>query len=406
MALFNLTDIAYKKEEGRYFFSFSGFSGGRNNYNPNLLRYPSDLGNTDKGHYMVFNIHVQAKTSYVANEDNRDPKSQIQKNREALRAEVGATNIGGAANMILDKMRSLAGVIDESSIPENVKKAAETFGGNIADKIPTGTKEEAQKFGKGVKQAVLPLNEATFLRTTKRTTDSIALYMPDTLVFEDRQNFTDLKLGGELATLGAAGATVLNDAGVGTKNFDAQALGKNATPFIADFIADKVGKLAGINTTNALFASLVGAVKNPQLEMIYTSPAFRSFSFEFMFYPRSEKEAKEVQAIIQRLRFHQAPEILSGSAGYFMVPPSEFDIEFRYNGEVNPNIPKISTCVLTSVNVDYAPNGFRAYEVPNQNKPEMGSTGMPVGIRVNLTFQELEIMTKFNYRDKTNRREV
>jgi hypothetical protein len=410
MALFNLTDIAYKKEEGRYFFSFSGFSGGRNNYNPNLLRYPSDLGNTDKGHYMVFNIHVQKKTSYVANEDKGDPKSQIQKNREALRAEVGATNIGGAANMILDKMRSLAGVINSSipdiPIPENVKKAAETFGGNIADKISPGTKEEAQKFGKGVKQAVLPLDEATFLRTTKRTTDSIALYMPNTLVFEDRQIFTDISLGGELATLGAAGATVLNDAGVGTKSFDAQALGKNATPFIADFIADKVGKLAGINTTNAIFASLVGAVKNPQLEMIYTSPAFRSFSFEFMFYPRSEKEAKEVQDIIQRLRFHQAPEILSGSAGYFMVPPSEFDIEFRYNGEVNPNIPKISTCVLTSVNVDYAPNGFRAYEVPGENKPEMGSTGMPVGIRLNLSFLELEIMTKFNYRDKTNRREV
>jgi hypothetical protein len=402
MALFNLTDISYTKQtDGRIIFGILG----EDNYNPNLMRYPADLGSLDKGHYMVFNIHVQAKTSYVANNDERDPKSQIQKNREALRAEVGATNIGGAANMILDKMRSLAGVI-ESSIPENVKKAAETFGGNIADKIPTGTKEEAQKFGMGVKQSVLPLSEATFLRTTKRTTDSIALYMPNTLVFEDRQNFTDLQLGGELATLGAAGATVLSDAGVGTKNFDAQALGRNATPFIADFIAGKVGALAGINTTNAIFASLIGAVKNPQLEMIYTTPEFRNFSFEFMFYPRSEKEALEVQNIIQRLRFHQAPEILAGSAGYFMVPPSEFDIEFRYNGHINPNIPKISTCVLTSVNVDYAPGGFRTYEVPNQNKPAMGATGMPVGMRVNLTFRELEIMTKRNYANETNRRRV
>jgi hypothetical protein len=116
-----------------------------------------------------------------------------------------------------------------------------------------------------------------------------------------------------------------------------------------------------------------------------------------MFYPRSEKEAKEVQSIIQRLRFHQAPEILSGSGGYFMVPPSEFDIEFHYNGEENPNISKISTCALTSISVDYAPNGFRAYEVPGENSPILGSTGMPVGIRLNLTFQELEIMTKRNY---------
>jgi hypothetical protein len=155
--------------------------------------------------------------------------------------------------------------------------------------------------------------------------------------------------------------------------------------------------ILGASSATALFASAFGLVKNPQLELLYTSPDFRQFAFEFMFYPRSEKEAKEVQSIIQRLRFHQAPEILSGSGGYFMVPPSEFDIEFHYNGEENPNISKISTCALTSISVDYAPNGFRAYEVPGENSPILGSTGMPVGIRLNLTFQELEIMTKRNY---------
>jgi hypothetical protein len=121
-----------------------------------------------------------------------------------------------------------------------------------------------------------------------------------------------------------------------------------------------------------------------------------------MFYPRSEKEALDVQKIIQRLKFHQAPEIMTGTAGYFMVPPSEFDIEFYYNGEVNPNISPISTCALTGVAVDYAPNGFRSYEVPGENTPELGKTGMPVAIRLDLTFREMEIMTKFNHsRDET-----
>jgi len=164
-----------------------------------------------------------------------------------------------------------------------------------------------------------------------------------------------------------------------------------------------LGGIIGQNSTTSLFATLFGAVKNPQLELLYSTPEFRSFAFEFMFYPRSEKEAEEVQKIVQRLRFHQAPEILTGSAGYFMVPPSEFDIEFYYNGEVNPNIPKISTCALTSISIDYAPNGYRAYEVPGQISPKIGSTGMPVAMRVNLSFRELEIMTKFNYQDETNR---
>ena len=126
-----------------------------------------------------------------------------------------------------------------------------------------------------------------------------------------------------------------------------------------------------------------------------------------MLYPRSTKEAQQVQNILNRLRFHQAPEILGqgssgGLGGFFLVPPSEFDIKFYYNGRINPNIPKISTCVLTSIDTDYAPNGWAAYEVPSDvGNPSLGKTGMPVGIRLSLTFQETEIMTKDNFKDST-----
>ena len=113
-----------------------------------------------------------------------------------------------------------------------------------------------------------------------------------------------------------------------------------------------------------------------------------------MFYPRDERESREVLDIIELLQFHQAPEILEGTYGRFLVPPSEFDIEFYYNGEVNKNIPTVSTCVLESIDVDYAPNGFAAYETGNSNRPEKGGTGMPVGIRLDLGFKEVEILTK------------
>jgi hypothetical protein len=119
-----------------------------------------------------------------------------------------------------------------------------------------------------------------------------------------------------------------------------------------------------------------------------------------MFYPRDEKEAQEVQRILEILRFHQAPEVLTEGQGFFLVPPSEFDIQFYYNGKENDNIPKISTCVLDTIDVDYAPNGFAAYEVPGQNTPSVGKTGMPVAIRLSLGFKETEILTKENYRKK------
>jgi hypothetical protein len=125
-----------------------------------------------------------------------------------------------------------------------------------------------------------------------------------------------------------------------------------------------------------------------------------------MLYPRSSKEALEIHRILNRLRFHQAPELLQeGAAGglgaFFLVPPSEFDIKFYYNGRINPNIPPISTCVLTSIETDYAPNGWSAYEVPgNAGVPTLGKTGTPVGIKLSLVFQETEILTKQTYDDK------
>ena len=119
-----------------------------------------------------------------------------------------------------------------------------------------------------------------------------------------------------------------------------------------------------------------------------------------MFYPRDEREASEVQRILEMLRFHQAPEVLTEGQGFFLVPPSEFDIKFYYNGKINDNIPEISTCVLETIDVDYAPNGFSAYEVPGQTVPSKGKTGMPVAIRLTLGFKETEILTKENYRKK------
>jgi hypothetical protein len=79
-----------------------------------------------------------------------------------------------------------------------------------------------------------------------------------------------------------------------------------------------------------------------------------------------------------------------------MYPPSEFDISFYYNGTINPNIPKISTCVLTNIDTDYTPNGFAAYESYNDPTPRIGRTGMPVGVRMSLTFKETEYLTKNN----------
>jgi hypothetical protein len=367
---------------------------GTSDYGVSTFRYPSDLASADKGHYMLININEQRLTSYLGtgalNELGLPASPTAIGNNQGLGSfAAGATNtlqtigsgvreagsIGGyIANQILGTSAgsSLSNILNKSSGGQAVVGAtSESLNiiGDIGARLESGS-----------------------VRAEKRITDVIALYMPDTLVFDQHQSYGEVGAGGQLFTAGVAlaGSTVdLYKNNSMTPQQKGAQFARNVSPFIASMLAKDSGGLAQI-----AFSQAFGVVQNPMLEVLYSSPKFREFRFDFMFYPRSEKESKEVQNIISKLRFHQAPEVAQGgTGGFFMVPPSEFDITFYYSGQENLNIPKISTCVLDSLTVDYAPNGFSAYEVPGQGAT-VGGTGMPVAIRLSLGFKETEMVTK------------
>ena len=383
MGLFTLTDIKFDSKAR----TRSGNLGVTQEYTNNILKYPEDIGAVDKGHYMIFHINVQDKTEYAVNFAS-NPDSKVQADRKRLQNRTGAVNIGGNLSEVIEYLKN--NVVD----PLNQKSKINDEFSKLVDKalsyLPIDIRNQIKLGSTKFINELSALNNAKFLRTTKRTTDSVALYMPNTLNFAQTQGFGGLVLGNDLANkVASVGKVMFNpDSGV------------NLTPFIQEGITGLIGGVIGGDTAKAIFASVAGVTRNPRMEMIYTGPGeFRTFRFSFMFYPRSASEAREVQAIIARFNFHQVPEIKTGTAGYFLVPPSEFDIKFYYNGSVNPNIPEITTCVLKTVDVDYAPNGFQAYEIGDSDVM-VGGTGMPVGIRMDLLFEETAIMTKLDFADK------
>jgi hypothetical protein len=204
------------------------------------------------------------------------------------------------------------------------------------------------------------------------------------------------EIGGQALAAGKSAIDAYNKGGAESAG---DSLKKSGLENIKEILAKGAGKITASENTAKLFLASTGRVVNPMLEMLYQSPNFRTFNFEFLFYPRDEREALEVQNILERLRFHQAPEILKegGVAGGFLVPPSEFDIRFYYSGSENPNIPQIATCVLLTMDVNYAPNGWSAYEVPDEFKPSIGRTGMPTAIQLTLSFQETTYLTKDDF---------
>ena len=359
MAFFSLTDISFDSVER--LLSSGDSLGLGSNYTKGIYRFPSDVGNTDRGHYMVINVNTQRASSF-----------------------------GESSGIGLGILNDLPTVIS-NRISDGFSATLGGLFGNLVSSFGSSTgaysNEDSNNFS------------VNFTRTIKRSTDTIALYMPDTLLFQQNQSYPDLSLTGALAAMGAetsAGSSMWDSLKTMSPNNakeNLKSLAKNMSPFIAN-------QISGSQALTAAFAAATGTVVNPMLELVYSSPEFRTFQFDFKFYPRDEKEAVAVQNIINRLYFHQSPEVAKvgdTGEGFFLVPPSEFDISFYYNGKVNPNIPTISTCVLTGINVNYAPNGFAAYEVQGENSPSLGRTGMPVAIEMTLMFKETEIMTKNRY---------
>ena len=414
MAFFGLSDISFNKGTGATRGPLASLSGSE--FEQTTLRYPLDIGNYDKSHYVVFYIKQQNNTAF-----KRTPSSAglsttfaggfYSDNYNSMDVKAGGASISSLANQvggeIVSKANSALGKFNEvtnnklagltgalsKGITNIVGSAQNIFASTPNVNLGGGSTETSANIDNSIKR----ISTTGFERPTTLTTDAIALYMPDTLAYSYTQSYEGISMGGELLGQITAMGKSANDA---LKKGDEKDLGnslmKSASENIKQLIGQGVGAAFKSENTVKAFLAAEGRVVNPMLEMLYQSPNFRTFNFDFLFYPRDEREALETQRILERFRFHQAPEILK-DAGGFLVPPSEFDIRFYYSGSENPNIPQVATCVMTQMDVNYAPNGWSAYEVPDEFKPSIGRTGMPTAIQLTLTFQETSYLTKKDF---------
>ena len=119
--------------------------------------------------------------------------------------------------------------------------------------------------------------------------------------------------------------------------------------------------------------------------MVFKSVPFRSFNFPYEFAPKNEKEKDEVQRIVEIFKFHMMPEKFG--QGY-LGAPSQFQITYMYRDGANMYVPKISRCALTDMSLDYSPEGvFTTFKGDDKG-------AAPVLTKMDLTFSEMEIMTK------------
>ena len=140
-----------------------------------------------------------------------------------------------------------------------------------------------------------------------------------------------------------------------------------------------------------------GAIMNPNMELLFTAPNIRNFSFAFTLAPRSREEAKTVIKIIRFFKQGMAP--IRSKSRLFLKSPHTFRLAYKRNGSessgfgVNdhPYLNKFKECAMGSFNVNYTPNG--AYSTYDD--------GVMTAYQINMNFREMNPIYNDDYGNTT-----
>ena len=167
-------------------------------------------------------------------------------------------------------------------------------------------------------------------------------------------------------------------------------------------IAQAVAAL-GVNIdVNQAITRTSGAVRNPNLELLFKGPSLRNFSFTIRLTPRDADEAKVIRMIIRVLKQHSAVKRNANlfseaeTSNFLLGTPDVFKLRYikaRTQRDIK-GLNKFKTCALTSVSVDYTGEvgRFAAYEEDSQ----------PVTTIISLAFTELTPLYDEDYAEFTS----
>jgi len=138
-----------------------------------------------------------------------------------------------------------------------------------------------------------------------------------------------------------------------------------------------------------------GRVANPMVEAMFEGISFRSFDFEYEFWPRSEEEAIMVNHIIYTFRTAMLPDTFGESVkgmkpnddeNYFNFP-NIFDVEWE--GPMSKHLDGFLPMVCTKCSVDHFNNGNNT----------TFANGAPISQTMSLSFQEIKLLTQESYQE-------
>ena len=340
------------------------------------LKYPSDLA-TDptKSHFVSFSVKEIVPAGFTSSNGTIDGNSL---------GLGGLTRAVSAVGKAISSASGASGLTGLLSAGINLSSSLSEVGSYLDS--------AATSLGQGVTKG---------LAITPRTTNPravISLYMPDTLNASYNSQYNTLDLATDTGIVQSlrqisqlAGKTIggLDFGSLDGFKKSAVSAGNviSTDPNALDLVTKLAGSKFNIGQTGTVLLKGQGYAVNPQVQMIYQGVSLREFQLSFVFTPKSADDSKQIDAIIRMFKYHSLPSLQAGSQtstdSMFLVAPSIFNVDFLINSSQNIYLPKYGDCVLENIDVNYAPNGFAAFD-----------SGAPVQTTLTLSFKETEILDK------------
>lgn len=265
------------------------------------------------------------------------------------------------------------------------------FGGNAADQVevevkgddgnPTTTRvpdtsatarakatKEIERVGK-LLRAKLVETAAVEFTTYTDSGPLIRLPLPEKIKDSVRLSYSTADMG-----VVAAGALFGQDVAEGFKDSTslANSLAGNASYLIRTLLN---GLGAAVGGASQKFA---GNIPNPFSAAIFEKVVPRKFNFSWTIQPQDSGESENLRDIINHIRYWSLP---NPSADRLIL-----DVPFEWElGFVGTSfLYSFSRCVMTSLDIDYSPNGFNAFM----------ADGAPQSVTITMDFEEIYPLDK------------
>jgi len=207
---------------------------------------------------------------------------------------------------------------------------------------------------------------------------------------------------GQIGALMAAG--MAQSGGIDGNKDDiakAQAIAKKLTsaPGSATLMKTNLGSMIlgamGVNVSpESLLARGFGVIPNSNLELLFNSPALRTFEFNWRMSARNEREALQIKRIIRFFKQGMAAKTVNSSAGgrtLYLGSPNVFRMQYRTaGGKIIQGVNRIKPVAVVGTAVNYTPDGqWSAYD-----------EGQPVSCTMSINMSELEPVYASDYSEK------